>query len=320
MIRTRQIWTALLSLTLVAGVVAGCGGAPTKPTSNEADSASTSTPKQTTYPITIKDGAGRDVTLKAEPKRIVSVAPSNTELVFALGKGGALVGRSDYCDYPEEAKKIESVGGFAPPNYEKVLSMEPDLILMIGGSKDAREKLVNEYKQTVFVMDPKNFEGLYEGIQNLGVALNAQEQAAKVIADMKGEIEAISEKAAKATSKPKVFYEVWSDPLMTAGSGTFIDDMITAAGGVNAGADVKGWANFSLEQLAAANPEIIMTGSADRVAQIKSRSGWEGFKAIKDGKVFGAPDENLVSRPGPRLVQGLKWFAETIHPEIFTNK
>lgn len=329
--KNRRFTRLLAALFLLAMLVAGCGGAqtagskesarPEAPKSQEAAKpaeAPKPEPKKTTYPITIKDGAGRDVTIKAEPQRIISVAPSNTELLFALGKGGSLVGRSDFDDYPAEVSKIESIGGFHPPNYEKIVSLNPDLVLLIGGSKEAREKLENEYKLTTFVVDPQNFEQLYSGLKVLGQVLNAQDQAEKLVADMQKQVNEIKEKAARATTKPVVFYEVWHDPLMTAGPDTFIDDLIKIAGGTNAAGSAKDrWPQFPLEELAAANPDFIITGSAKAAEDAKGRKGWESIKAVKEGKVIGVPDQNLVVRPGPRLVQGLKWFAETIHPEIF---
>jgi iron complex transport system substrate-binding protein len=324
----RRIWASALSLFVAAAVVAGCGGAPTGPTTPAAPTPGTNTgapatgetkapaPKQTTYPITLKDGAGRDVTIPAEPKRVISVMPSNTEITFALGKQSALVGRSDFDDYPAEAKQIESVGGFFPPNYEKLVGLKPDLILLGGGSDDARNKLINDYKLNVYVVDPKNFAELYSGIKNLGTILNAQEPAEKLVAQMQSDIKAIGDKAAKATAKPKVFYETWNDPLMTAGSGTFIDEMIKTAGGENVGAAVKGWANFGAEQLVAANPDIYIANNADAVAKAKANTGFANIKAIKAGQVVPLQDENIVNRPGPRMVQGLKWFFETLHPEL----
>jgi len=319
---TRRIFTLALSLVLAFTFLAGCGSTtkeayhkkPAEPpkTENKAPEV-----KKTTYPLTVKDAAGREVTIKAEPKRIVSVAPSNTELVFALGKGSSLVGRSDWCDYPAEAKNIATIGNMSPPNYEKILSTNPDLILMISGSKDAREKLAGEFKLPVYVVDPQTFDEVYEGVKNLGIVLNAQEQAEKVVADLQKGVKEITDKTAKAQSKPKVFYEVWDDPLMTAGTGTFIDDMIRLSGGVNVGAEVKGWADFSKEKLAAANPDIYIGSMAGTEAKIKGRAGWEGLKAVKENKVFAVADANVVSRPGPRLVLGLKWFAETVHPELF---
>lgn len=314
----------LLSLVVVAAALAGCGGAkqPTTqepaPASNPAKGADSA--QQTTYPITLKDAAGRDITIPAEPKRIISVAPSNTELLFALGKGSSLVGRSDFCDYPAEAKQITSIGGFAPPNYEKILSLKPDLVLLIGGSVEARTKLTEEYKLNTFVVDPQNFEELYKSIQTLGKLVNAQPQAEKLVTAMQAATKAVADKAAKATTKPVVFYQVWDDPLMTTGPSTFMDDMIRLAGGTNAAGGVKDrWANFSQEQFVAANPEIIITANPDAATKAKARQGWESIKAVKAGKVFGAPDENLLVRPGPRLVEGLKWMAQQVHPELFAQ-
>lgn len=319
----RRIAFPLLALLLMLSVLAGCGGAEeTKPApapqpavqEQKVDAAKA---KQTTYPITIKDAIGRDVTIPAEPKRIVSVAPSNTELVFALGKGSTLVGRSDWCDFPAEAASIPSIGGFAPPNYEKIVATKPDLLLLVGGSDEARNKLINDYKLNVFVVNPQTFEEAYTGILNLGKVLNAQEAAEKVVADMKAAVKDVTDKVAKATSKPKVYYEVWDEPLMTAGTGTFIHDMITLAGGQNVGAETKGWATINAELVAKANPEIIIASSPMNLEKIKARQTWASFNAVKAGKVVAVADANHVSRPGPRLALGLKWFAQTLHPELF---
>lgn len=328
--KNRRFATLFASLLLLLSILAGCGGsqapateapkAAEPPKAAETKPAETpkAEPKVTKYPITLKDAAGREVTIAAEPKRIISVAPSNTELLFALGKGASLVGRSEFDDYPAEVSKIESIGGFFPPNYEKIVSLKPDLILLIGGSADARDKLTNEYKLNTFVVDPQNFNQLYDGIKQLGQILNAQEQAEKIVADMQQSVKEIQEKAAKATTKPVVFYEVWHDPLSTAGPDTFIDDMIKIAGGANAAAAAKErWPQFPVEQLVAANPDFILAGSADAAKAAAERKGWESIKAVKEQKVIGLPDQNLFVRPGPRLVEGLKWLAETIHPEIF---
>lgn len=319
----------MLSLLLLVSLLAGCGGsqpaaqpssqaaaAAEQPSGATADPQSAS--KQTTYPITIRDGAGRDITIQAEPKRIVSVAPSNTELLFALGKGDVLVGRSEWDDYPAEALEVESIGGFFPPDYEKIISVQPDLILLTSGSVEEREKLEKEYKLTTFVVSPANFAELYDGVIALGKVINAQEAAEQLVADIQREIKAIEEKAAMAETKPVVFYQIWHDPLQTAGPGSFIDDMIRIAGGTNAAAAAtEPWPQFSLEQLVAANPDIIVTGSEAAAQEARDRKGWESLKAVKEGKVLGLPDENIVVRPGPRLIQGLRWFAEQIHPELF---
>ncbi|HYG59965.1 MAG TPA: helical backbone metal receptor, partial [Symbiobacteriaceae bacterium] len=187
---TRRVWLTLLSLMLVLSVLAGCATpaqetkkaepAPAEPAKAEA--------KVTRYPLTLKDALGREVTIREEPKRILSAAPSNTELVYALGKGGALVGRTDFCDFPAEAASVPSIGGFYPPNYEMIVATKPDLVLMIQGTDEAREKLANEYGLTVFVVSPQNFEQVYSSIQTLGTVLNAQEAADKLVADMQKQV------------------------------------------------------------------------------------------------------------------------------------
>jgi iron complex transport system substrate-binding protein len=263
----------------------------------------------------VTDDAGRQVTIATEPKRVVSVAPSNTELLFALGKGDILVGRSDFDDYPAEAKKVPSIGGFMPPNYEAIVGAKPDLVLAIGGSVAERDKLANEYKQNVLILDPKTFNDVYKDIFLLGQVVNAQPAATKMVADMQKEVQVIIDKVANSP-KPTVFYEVWNDPLMTAGKNTFINDLITMAGGTNIGAAVEGWSNFSLEQVQAKDPQFYVT-SKEAVATVGQRPGFAGLKAIKDKKVFAMDDPNIGVRPGPRLILGLKWFAKTIHPELF---
>lgn len=270
---------------------------------------------KTTYPLTIIDDAGRTVTIAAEPKRVVSVAPSNTELLFALGKGDILVGRSEFDDYPAEAAKIPSVGGFFPPNYEAIVAAKPDLLLMIGGSVAERDKLANEYKLPVLVLDAQNFEAVYKDIEMLGKVVNAQQAANKLVEQMRAEVAAVHD-TVKGKAKPTIFYESWHDPLMTAGQKTFIDDLVTLAGGTNIAADVEGWTTYNLEQVQAKDPEFYVT-SKEEVASVGQRPGFAGLKAVKEQKVFAMDDPNIAVRPGPRLVEGLKWFAKLLHPELF---
>jgi len=322
MIRRFLALTTVLMLFLAA--LTGCAGRATQ-TPDQTPGAQTpsgdqSEARETVYPLTITDFAGRQVTIAAEPKRVVSVAPSNTELVFALGKGDVLVGRTDFDDYPPEAKNIDSIGGIDPVNYELIVSKQPDLVLMIGGTVEAREKLAQEYGLPVVVIDAESFEEVYQAIRLLGQILNCQERAEELVAEMKQKVDAIAQKAAQATTRPKVFYEVWNDPLMTAGKGTFVDEMIRLAGAENVGAEVEGWATFSLEQVVAADPDIIIAGTyTEDPSAVAARPGWEGIRAVKEGRVYPVEDPDLVTIPGPRLVQGLEWMARLLHPELFES-
>lgn len=278
--------------------------------------------RKTQYPLTVTDGAGRTVVIEKEPQRILSLAPSNTEILWALGAGSRQVGRTDYCDYPAEAKQVPSVGGIVNPNVEKMAELKPDLVLMTGGSVPLRERLAGELKMTVYVVDPQNLDQVYEGIRQLGVILNVQDRAEALVAQMQQKVAAVTAKVAgiPQDKRPKVFYEVWPDPLMTAGPGTFIDDLIRLAGGVNVGADAKErWAQYSLEQLVQHDPDLIITPNQKSAEELKARArkGWENLKAVREGKVLLVPDQNVVSRPGPRLVEGLEMMARLIHPEVF---
>jgi iron complex transport system substrate-binding protein len=311
----RKLRASILALLVMAVLVAGCGGSgqETKPgnagSKVENQSENKAPGKQTAYPLTLKDDAGRDVTIKEEPKRVISVAPSNTELIFALGKQAVLVGRSDFDDYPPEVKQIESIGGFFPPNYEKIVSLKPDLMLLVGGSDEVREKLEKEYKITTFVLQPKNFDELFADIAKLGQVLNAQAQAEKLVSDMKAAMKAVTDQTASLSVKPKVFYALPDEKeLWTTGSGTFVDEVIRLAGGLNAAGSNQGWFSFSFEQLVAANPDVIVVGSEQAAAKIKGLKQLEGLKAVKESKVV-VIDQNLIERPGPRLVQGLKAMA-----------
>ncbi|MEW8978699.1 MAG: cobalamin-binding protein [Symbiobacterium sp.] len=274
--------------------------------------------EETVYPVTLVDGDGREVTIQAEPQRILSLGPSITELVFAIGRGDRLVGRTDWCDYPDAALDVPSVGSLFPPDYERILSTEPDLVLMLGGSLEVRERLEQEYGLTTFVVDPATFEELYEEAVALGTALNARAAAEAMVAEIKAEADAISTKVLPISYRPRVFYQVSPDPLYTAGPGSFIDDMIRIAGGINAAADAESpWAPYSVEQLVAANPDIIVTSSPAMAEEALARKGWESITAVREGRVIGLPDEDIVVRPGPRLIEGLRWFAETLHPGLF---
>lgn len=309
----RSLGLLLLPVLLLTACTAKAPEAPK--TETQAPAQTQPAPAQTTYPLTITDDAGRSVTLNAEPRRVVSVAPSNTELLFALGKGDILVGRSDFDDYPAEVSKVPSIGGFFPPNYEAIVGAKPDLILVIGGSDEARDKLANEYKLNVLVVQPETLNDVYKDIALLGQVVNAQPAATKLVDQMKADVAAVTSKVA-GKAKPTVFYESWHDPLMTAGTTTFIDDLITLAGGVNIAADVKGWTNYSLEQVQAKDPDFYVT-SKEAVATVGQRPGFGGLTAVKEQKVFGMDDPNIGVRPGPRLILGLQWFAKILHPELF---
>ncbi|MEW6189241.1 MAG: cobalamin-binding protein [Actinomycetota bacterium] len=272
------------------------------------------------FPITLEDDLSRKVVIEKEPKRIVSLAPSNTEILFALGLGDRIMGVTTYCDYPEEAKVKDKIGGFKSVNIEKVVSLKPDLVLATGGVQEPIVKELERLKITVFALDPKNLGDIISGIREVGRLTGKTEAAERIVKKMQSVMEDVKEKVAELKGKrPKVFYEVWNEPLMTAGPGTFMNDLIRLAGGENIAADAKTqYPQYSLEMLIERDPDVIIAskGSMGDPGKIEEREGWENISAVKNGRVH-VIDENLVVRPGPRIVQGLKEVAKAIHPELF---
>ncbi len=287
-----------------------------QPTLSKTSTSSTEAPK---YPLTITDFANRKVTIKKQPERIVSLAPSITETLYFLGALDRVVGVTQFDDYPADVKKGRTiVGGFSNPNIEVIASLKPDLI--IATSMDM--KYLDQLQQIapVIVIDPKNIEDIYTSIELLGKVLGKEEQAKKVVNDMKTKINEISSRV-KALSRPKVFYIVWNNPLMTAGANTFINDLIRLAGGENIFSDVKGWKSVSMEQVLARNPDIIiLTPHCGMSVNDVYKSELAQTNAAKNGKVIMIENENVLVRPSPRIVEGLEELAKAIHPEAFGGK
>jgi iron complex transport system substrate-binding protein len=303
------ILSGLLVLLIIAQV--GCAGAKAPE-------------KATPGPVSVVDDAGRTVEIAKTPQRIISLAPSNTEILFALGLGDKVVGVTDFCDYPEEAKAIEKVGGIEP-NMEKIVALKPDLVLAIGGSPAQVEKATEMEKLglAVLVLEPADIEGIMANIELVGKATGAEKEASELVAEMRKRLNNITAKTKGAKSKPKVFFELdATDPSKpyTPGPGSFIDALITLAGGSNIGASAKmQWAQLSTEEIIAQDPEVIVLGDANygvTAEMVKARPGWSVITAVKNGAIYPI-DDVLISRPGPRIIDGLEALARIIHPELF---
>jgi iron complex transport system substrate-binding protein len=248
----------------------------------------------------------------------VSLAPANTEIAFALGAGGKLVAGTSYDDYPAAAKALPKIGDFQSPSVEKIVSFQPDLVLAAGGIQAGLRAKLENLGIKVFVVDPSTLDGVYTDLTALGKLLGVSDKATTVVAAMKQRADAVEQKVA-GLSRPTVFVEIYSKPLMTAGKATFIDNLVTLAGGTNIGdAAGSGFPSFSSEVLFKDDPDVYVatTGSMATPVQIAKRSGYSGLKAVKDGRVY-VIEDNLLVRPGPRLVDGLEQLAQMIHPEVF---
>jgi iron complex transport system substrate-binding protein len=273
-----------------------------------------------TFPITITDDAKRLVRIDKAPQKIVSLAPSNTEILFALGLGKKIVGVTDFCDYPAEAKAIAKVGGMKP-NVETIVSLAPDLIVTIGGNAELVKRF-EDLKLTVIVLDPKDVGAVLNDLALVGRATASTAEASRLVTDMQTRMDAVTMRA-QGAARPKVFYELdATDPAKpyTAGPGSWHDQLIAMASGANVAAGAKSaWVQFSLEELLRSDPEIVVLGDAlfgTTVDSARTRPGWSALTAVKRGAIFPI-DDNLISRPGPRLVDGLEALARIIHPEIF---
>ncbi len=269
------------------------------------------------YPFTITDSKGRTVTIESEPETIVSLGPNITETVYALDLGERLVGRTDYCDYPEKVKEVASIGPIMEPNLEAIADLNPDIV--IGSThfdEKARESLENLGIKVVFLYAEEDFEGVYNMIKNIGELLNVSSKAEKLVSDMKETVQDVLERV-DGLDKPEVYYVIAYGPgNYTAGRDTFIARMLGMAGGKNAADDVEGW-KYSLEKLVEKDPDILICSKFfNAKAGLLSAEGYKDLTAVKEGRLYEI-DNNILDRQGPRLAEGLRELAEIIHPEAF---
>ncbi len=283
------------------------------------------TPRETaSSPIEITDQLGRTVKLDGIPQRIISLAPSNTEILFALGLADRVVAVTDFDDYPPEAKEKPSIGGFSTPSIEEVVALSPDLILATSIHEKRIIPQLEAKGMTVFALNPQTLDEVLEAIILVGKITGQEEAASGLVAEMQDRIKAVTDRtvALPEAQRLKVFYLVWHDPLMTAGSGTLHDEIIRQAGGTNIARDLTGWAAISLEAVIQANPEVMIAGVSHGTGEnlnfqfITTERRLRNTDARRNNRVHGM-DGNLTSRPGPRIVDGLEKFAEFIHPELF---
>ena len=339
----RKIFLGLIALSLVLIALAACAPAPTPtsvpptavpatatwtavpPTAVPATATPTSVPVTTTpASITITDSANRSVTITGAPQRIVSLAPSTTEIAFALGLGSRVVAVDSLSDYPAQVKDLPKIKTY-PLNFEQVVSFKPDLVLAAAIQSPDDIKKLADLKLTVLVVGAPvtTFDSVMSDITMVGKATST-EAAAKTVTDtMKQKVDAVKARIANAKTKPRVYWELdATDPAKpyAPGPGSFINDIITMDGSVNVTASAKSaYPQVNAEEIVAANPEVIILSDAaygTTVESVKARPGWSVIAAVKNNKVFPI-DDNLVSRPGPRIVDGLEAAAKLIHPEVF---
>ena len=317
---------------LCALLLAACGqvaSAPPDASQTQIPTASPTLEPATSYPLTLTDDAGREVVIEAEPQRIVSLAPSNTEIVCALDACDRLVGVPEYrVGYPEEVlatiDDLPVVVSFGPVDREAIVETEPDLILAAGNELTPSNDIeaLADLGLAVLVLYPESLAEVSADIELVGDALDRQPEAATVTADMAERVSAVEEAVAGA-DRPRTFYEVsiFEGTIYTAGENSFIASLIDIAGGEPITGDATTTA-IALEDLVAADPEVILLGDAAYDATITAetvaaRGGWDGMTAVVEGRVIPLPEDILITRPGPRIVEGLAAMARAIHPEAF---
>lgn len=276
------------------------------------------------FPVTIIDDVGMSATIQKEPLKIISLAPSNTEILFALGLGKKVVGVTNNCDFPSSTKDKEKVGDFTAPNIEKILILKPDLVLSGGGvQKDLAIKLA-ALKIPTLTLYPKDLNQVLTDIVIIGKATGRVKESLVFMTKLTERINNIKNKTTDL-KKPTVYFEIWNSPITSAGAGTFIDELIVLAGGQNLIHDIeKTYPEISAEEIIKRNPEIIVTAYMGKRGKIKkeiiNRSGWKNIDAVKNDKIYDDINPDLLLRSGPRLVNGLEELAKKIHPEAFDEK
>jgi len=290
----------------------------------DADKSSQGNAKSTVYPLTVQDADGQTLTFDQAPQRIVSVSPAETEILFALGLGERIVGVSDYDDYPEEAMAKPKMGGIVTPNEEAILSAAPDLV--IGGislDEQAAGRL-RELGLKLYRTNPKTLDDVIANILQIGIITDAQGRAEEAAAAMREDIRTVTEAVARITEEERKRVYAEFSPGWTVGSGEFLDELIRLAGGVNIAGDTEGWNRVDEEKVIRDDPEVILyaAGLTDFDSGkaleelIKSRGGWSGITAIREGRLIPL-DMNIMVRPGPRLTQALQEIARGLYPELF---
>jgi len=271
----------------------------------------------------VTDSRGKEISLAQKPQRIISLAPANTEILFALGLDEEIVGITDYCNYPpEKVVSKEKIGGFATPNMEKIVSLNPDIVFATSGVQKQAVERLEELGVKIYVLEAETVENLLAEIKNVGKLTGKSQQAQELTAALATRVKIVQDKVANLSSdqKPKVFLEIWHDPLWTAPTKTLIYQVIELAGGRHAVSIEGDWNQVTTvdpESVIDANPDFILlafTGSDP--AAVYKLPGWSAVSAVKDRKVFSI-DSDIISRPGPRIIDVLEQIAKILHPELF---
>ncbi len=273
---------------------------------------------------TVVDQVGRKVTVPDHPRRVVALAPSITEIVYALNAQNLLAGVTRYSDYPKAAKALPQVGSYVHLDLEKIVSLSPDLCIAVkdGNPKEVSDRLTS-LGIPVYAVDPRDLAAVLETVLKIGRLLATEPRAEALVADMRRRIDRVKNRVATVKSRPRVFYQLGISPIVSVGTDTFAHELIEMAGGENLAAGPVVYPRFSREQVLAMAPEVFIITSMARgevFERIRDRwRQWPQIPAVRDDRIF-LVDSNLFDRASPRLVDGLELLARIIHPELFERK
>ncbi|MBL7209791.1 MAG: cobalamin-binding protein [Dehalococcoidia bacterium] len=275
-------------------------------------------------PGNLVDNLGRTVTIDQIPQRIISLAPSNTEILFALGLDNRVVGVTEYCNYPEAATAKPEVGGFSTVDIEKVVSLDPDLVLATQIHGKTVIPALEELGLTVVALAPSSLNEVLDNIMLVGRLTGQRKASSQLVDNLRTKIENVANKTRNLppNQRPRVLYLTWHDPLMTAGTGTLVDDVICKAGGQNIAHDISGHKAIDLETVIHRDPEVIIasvgmgTGEDMPWQYVKTEPRLEGTQALANKRVYKI-DGDTIHRPGPRIIHALELMAQFIHPDLF---
>jgi iron complex transport system substrate-binding protein len=320
----RRLAPLILILALAACGASTSGG--DTPLASATESPSSGPTTAPAYPLTLTDDAGRELTLDTAPERIVSLAPSNTEIVCALDACDRLVGVTDFDDHPPEVADVDKVVVSAVVDIERVVAAEPDLVIAAGNEITPSDVIgqLTDLGLPVLVLYPETLDEVYADIELVGRALDRAHVAETILGDMRSRVEAVTA-AVEGAEAPRVLYEVFhaEGTTYTAGEGSFLASLIELAGGEPVTGDAQGL--LAPEALVTADPELILLGTASYDATladpatalqaVAERPGWAELPAVRDGRVVPYLDDIVTTRPGPRIVDGLEALAHAIHPD-----
>jgi iron complex transport system substrate-binding protein len=271
--------------------------------------------------VKLLDEVGREVVLPSSPKRIVSLAPNITEILFSLGLDEEIVGVSINCNFPQKAKTKVRVGSYISLDFERIISLKPDLVIATGaGNTREMVERLETFGFPTYVIFPRNFDDILISIGHIGQVTGREDQATGIIQAMKKRKEGVTAQVRNLT-RPRVFLQIGDIPIITAGKGSFADNLITLAGGENiAGGEKEMYPRWSMEEILKRSPEIILISThnpkGDYRKVLQEWGRWKAIPAVKKGRIH-LIDSDLIDRPSPRIVEGLEEIATAVHPEKF---